>query len=314
MTPWKAYCRRPSPRFAVLSLTMITLASCDDRTSPSAEVAEHSDFAVAAIAPGIAFASAGLQPAQLSTVHTGTVSGIGPSGMLSYLSALRAKGGRVILRLHGEGMVRNEDNTFNLTKWKAQVARFRNINFSSYINDGTIVAHHMVDEPHFPSRWGGKTIPQATLEAMAQYSKQLYPILTTAVGAPSTYLASSPITYRYLDTAWSTYWTNMGSDYTRWAARQVTAAKSKGLGLIAGLNVLDGGNGSSGIRGTLPKKWTMSATELRSYGSAILAQSHVCAFFMWRYQATYYDRADIKSAMAALSLKARNHARTSCRQ
>ena len=58
----------------------------------------------------------------------------------------------------------------------------------------------------------------------------------------------------------------------------------------------------------------MSASELRSYGSAILAQSHVCAFFMWRYQATYYDRADIKKAMSELSLKARNHARTSCRQ
>jgi hypothetical protein len=293
---------------------MITLASCGDRTSPSAEAAEHPDFAVSAIAPGIAFASAGLQPAQLSTVHTGTVSGIGPTGMLSYLSAVRAKGGRVILRLHGEGMVRNADNTFNLTKWKAQVARFRNINFSSYINDGTIVAHHLVDEPHFPSRWGGKTIPQATIEAMAQYSKQLYPTLITAVGGPSTWLASAPITYRHLDAAWSTYWTNMGSDYTRWAARQVTAAKSKGLGLIAGLNVLDGGNGSSGIRGTLPKKWTMSATELRSYGSAILAQSHVCAFFMWRYESTYYSRTDIKSAMSALSLKARNHARTSCRQ
>jgi hypothetical protein len=234
--------------------------------------------------------------------------------MLSYLSQVRAKGGRVLLRLHGDARVRNDDNTFNLAKWKTEIARFRNIDFRSYINDGTIVAHHMIDEPHFPSRWGGKTIPQATVEAMAQYSKQLYPTLITAAGAPSTWLASVPTTYTHLDAAWSTYFSNMGSNYTLWAARQVTAAKSKGLGLVGGLNVLNGGNGSSGIRGTEPRRWTMSASELRSYGSAILAQSHVCAFFMWRYQATYYDRADIKKAMSELSLKARNHARTSCRQ
>ena len=310
----KVFCRQPVWRLAVLSFMMMALVSCDDRMSPSAEIAEAPDLASSTVPPGIMFASSGLAPSQLGTVHTGTVTGIGPSGLLSYLSQVRAKGGRVILRLHGDAMVRNADNTFSVDKWKTQVARFRNIDFRSYINDGTIVAHQLVDEPHFPSRWGGKTIPQATVEAMAKYSKDLYPTLTTIASAPSTWLAAVSVTYTYLDAAWSTYMTNMGSDYTRWAARQVTAAKSKGLGLVGGMNVLDGGNGSSGIRGTLPNRWTMSASELRSYGSAILAQSHVCAFFMWRYLSSYYDRADIKSAMSELSVKARNHVRTSCRQ
>ena len=308
---------RPNSRIALFSLmTLMTLTSCDtsERMSPSGEAADYPDFAGSAIAPGIMFASSGLSPSQMNSVHTGTVSGVSPSGMLTYLSQVQAKGGRVLLRLHGDAMVRNDDNTFNLSKWKTQIARFRNIDFTKYINDGTIVAHHMIDEPHFPSRWGGKTIPQATVEAMAQYSKQLYPTLITAAAAPSTWLASVSTTYTHLDAAWSTYFSNMGSNYTQWVERQVTAAKSKRLGLVSGLNVLNGGNGSSGVRGTEPKRWTMSASELRSYGSAILAQSYVCAFFMWKYQATYYDRADIKSAMSELSLKARNHARTSCRQ
>src|SRR5512134_3050219 len=110
------------------------------------------------------------------------------------------------------------------------------------------------------SRWGGKVIPQATVEAAAAYSKQIWPTLPTIVNAP--------------------------------------------LGLFAGLNVLDGGDGSSGFHGNYPGKWAMSAAELRTYGTALLSQSYVCGFGMWECRSAYYDRADVKSAMADLSAKA----------
>jgi len=82
----------------------------------------------------------------------------------------------------------------------------------------------------------------------------------------------------------------------------------------AGLNVLDGGNGSSGFHGNYPNAWAMSASELRTYGSALLAQSYICGFTMWKYTSAYYDRADIRSAMGELSTKAKAHVKTSCRQ
>lgn len=129
-------------------------------------------------------------------------------------------------------------------------------------------------------------IPQSTVEAAAKYSKQLWPTLPTIVNAPAHWLAASTITYTSLDAGW----------------------------VFAGLNVLDGGDGSSGFHGNYPKKWAMSANELRTYGSALLSQSYVCGFAMWKYSATYYDRADVKSAMTDLSAQARTHARTSCRQ
>jgi hypothetical protein len=295
---------------------VLSLGACNsgDRLSPSADPSIPPQLAASALAPGIVFASTGLTPAQFNSVHTGTVTGATPSTLLAYLAQVKAKGGRVLLRLHGDGAVRNADNTFNLDKWKTSIARFRNTNFGSYITDGTIVGIHLIDEPHFPSRWGNKIIPQATVEAMAQYSKQLWPTLTTVAAAPPTWLSASPITYKYLDAAWSTYMANMGSNYTRWTASQVSAAKSKGLGLIGGLNVLDGGNGSSGYVGNLPHRWAMSATELKNYGTALLSQSYLCAFVMWKYTSTYYGRADVKSSLAALSALARAHARTSCRQ
>lgn len=134
------------------------------------------------------------------------------------------------------------------------------------------------------------------------------------MSAPANWLASAPVTYVHLDAGWAVFRSKTSSSPAAWAAQQVKRAKSKRLGLVAGLNVLDGGNGSSGIRGTQPRTWAMSAAELRKYGSAVLSQSHVCAFSMWRYSASYYNRADVKSALADLSAQARRHAKTSCRQ
>jgi hypothetical protein len=121
------------------------------------------------------------------------------------------------------------------------------------------------------------------------------------------------VTYTYLDAGWAQYASGKGEAAT-WIAAEVAAAKRKGLGIAVGMNVLDGGNGSSKIPGRTRGKYSMSASEIRSYGSALLNQSYACGFFNWSYDGTYYGRSDIKSAMADMSTKARSHARTSCRQ
>jgi hypothetical protein len=306
-------------RAVSLGVTMVVTVACvdEDRLGPTAmaDPVAVPDNTAAAVLPGIVFASAAMTASQINSVHTGLVESPTPSGLLSFLSQVRAKGGRVLIKLAGgESTYKNADGTFNLTKWKTGVDRYRNIDFNSYIADGTIVGHFLLDEPHFAGRWGDKTIPQATVEAAAQHSKQRWPNMPTLVSAPANWLASVPVTYVYLDAGWAMFRSKTSSSPTDWIAQQVRRAKSKGLGLVAGLNVLDGGNGSSGIRGTQPRTWAMSAAELKRYGSALLSQSYVCAFAMWRYSATYYGRTDVKSAMADLSAQARSHARTSCRQ
>jgi hypothetical protein len=312
--------RRPGRSRAVaLGLFAVLAAACadSDRVGPSSEIelGTAPDVAAAATASGIVFASTKLTVSQLNTVHTGIVYTATPSGLLTTLSQVKAKGGRVLIRLAGgENDYKNADGTFNLAKWKSGADKFRNINFNSYITDGTIVGHFILDEPHFPSRWGNKAIPQATVEEVAKYSKQLWPNLPTLVAAPANWLAQAPVTYVNLDAAWATWRAKTASSPTTWIANQVSRAKSKGLGLVVGLNVLDGGDGSSGIRGTLAKTWAMSATELKNYGTALLNQSYACAFVNWRYDAGYYGRTDIKTAMADLGAKARSHAKTSCKQ
>jgi hypothetical protein len=191
------------------------------------------------------------------------------------------------------------------------VDRFKDINFSSYIADGTILGHYLLDEPHFPSKWGGSIVPQSMVEEMAQYSKQLWPAMTTMISSPPRWLAEAGLSYTYLDAAFAQFEWNYGSG---WIGKEVAAAKAKGLGLVVSLNLLDGGDGTSGIPGTYGGRWAMSASEVRSYGSAMLAEAYICGFTMWKYTPEYYSRPDIQSAMTDLSILARNHVTTSCRQ
>jgi hypothetical protein len=268
--------------------------------------------------PGLVFGSSGgVLNSYLNAVHTGWLNGgsISPSNVLANLSAARAKGGRVVLKLckGKDSYVKNTDGTFSITKWKSLVSQYRNVNLDPFIKDGTIIGHYLIDEPHRAQRWGGKAISYSTLEEMAKFSKDIWPDLSTMVRVTPSWLGGASFTWKYVDAGWTQYRSTMG-DPARWVKSEADAASREGLGLVVGLNVLDGGNGSSKIRGYSSGKWAMSATEIRNYGSAMLGVSQACAYFNWTYDSDYYGRTDIKNAMADVSGLARKHAKTSCRQ
>lgn len=202
--------RRGWFRAVSLGVTMVVTIACadGDRLGPTAvaDPVGGSDNEAAATLSGIVFASSALTVSQINAVHTGLVEAPTPSGLLSFLSQVRAKGGRVLIKLAGgESTYKNPDGTFNLTKWQSGVDRYRNLDFSSYVADGTIVGHFLVDEPHFASRWGDKGIPQTTVEAAAKHSKQRWPNMPTLVNAPANWLASVPVTYVHLDAGWAMF-------------------------------------------------------------------------------------------------------------
>jgi len=265
--------------------------------------------------PGIVFASNNMSSTYFDSIHTGAKrGGITPENVISVLTDARARGARLVLKFSlPDPYIQNSDGTFNFAKWKDLVNRYRNIDLNTFIADGTLLGHFLIDEPHMADKWGGKIVPQATVEAMAQYSKQIWPDVNTLVHTKMTWLASTSVVYHYLDAGWVQYASSKGPVST-WASTEISNAKTKGLGLVMGLNVLNGGNGSSGIRGTKSGQYSMSGSELRSYGTTILDQTYACAFVLWEHTPTYYDRTDIKSAMSALSLKAKAHVKTSCRQ
>ena len=289
-----------------------TLAACDtDRLTNSSEAPAATEVEpVSTPAPlfasgfrgGIPFGTFALPTNEFGPVYNGAHRNLAPEVILAELAAIKSQGGRVVLMFAGnEQYYRENNHRFSLTKWKARVDRFKGINFSSYIEDGTIIGHYLIDEPNDDFNWGGQAIPGSVVEQMAGYSKQLWPKMGTIVRTEPGYMLQTGGPYRYLDAAWAQYAARKGSpqDYFR---RNVADAQRAGLALIAGMNISLGG----------PTGGEMSASLVQSVGSALLAESYPCAFINWQWRAPYMARADIKAAMANLSAKAAAHGARSC--
>ncbi len=86
---------------------------------------------------------------------------------------------------------------------------------------------------------------------------------------------------------------------------EVRAANDEGLKVVWGMNVLDGGDGSSGKHFNSSTKYSMSASEVLKYGKALLAASNACGFLMWMYQTDYMASSGILDAMKTLSAAAK---------
>jgi hypothetical protein len=306
-------------RAPLLGAILIATASCDrpDLTEPI-EASEPAAVPEATVEPAgdlePAFATAyqgGIpigffrQPnTAFGSIYSGAKQTIAPSALVSTLRQIKARGGKVVLSLADhEKYFKDSRGHFSFTKWKARIDRYRNINFSSFIKDGTITGHFMIDEPQDVKNWNGVAVSGATLEAMAKYSKQLWPGMATIVRAPPAKIRWRG-TYRYLDAAWAQVENPRGTlDVTAFINSNVSAAKSQGLALVIGLNVSKGGTGFR----------RMTASQIRSWGSKALANSYPCAFLSWTYEGSYLATAPVRDAMRYLRSRAQSRGSKSCR-
>ncbi|HEX2249126.1 MAG TPA: hypothetical protein VHH32_02185 [Gemmatimonadales bacterium] len=239
-----------------------------------------------------------------------------PATLLSDLEAARRTNTRVILNLTGNEHYLRDEKGFSFEKWKNRVDGFRGLDFSSYIADGTIIGHLVLEEPTDRTNWNGHMVSPAQLDELARYSKELWPNMATIVRAWPDYLIGH--TYKYLDATWAQYCPHCGSTTYRlpieaFIPKMVREARAVGLALVGGLNVLDGGSGSSGIPGNKVGKFAMSAKEIKTWGEVYLAEPYICGFLMWEYEEKYFSRSDIKAVLAELRDKAKNHPKKECR-
>jgi hypothetical protein len=251
------------------------------------------------------------QPARtLGPDFTGTVYDAVPDSLLFTLEAARQAGVRLFLSLTGNEQYNRDENGFNLDIWKQRVDRFRGIDFTSYINDGTIIGHRVLDEPSDPSNWNGKVVTPAQIDEMAQYSKSIWPTMAAVIRAWPAYVKGYQ--FQYLDAVWAQYVARFGP-IDAFIANNVRDAQAAHLGLIGGLNLLNGGSSTSGIPGRAKGKYGMSASEITSWGSTYLSEPYICAFMMFEYDANYLSQSDIKQALVQLTDKARSHPGKDCR-
>jgi hypothetical protein len=302
-------------RACLLATLVLALGACDgaDRfTQPSDDpvdvaaatpVAFDGGSLASSYRGGIPFGNFAQPSSAFGAQFNGGLKIISPSSLLAELATIKARGGRVVLNIAG-GQSRYTDGKghFSLNLWKASVDRYKGVNFSSYINDGTVISNYLIDEPHDEANWNGMKVSPATLDEMARYSKELWPNMPTVVRAYPDYLAGLNGKYEYLDAAWVQYVHRFGDidDFTR---KHASLAQQKGLSLIGGLNTLAGG----------PDKRQLTADQLESWGSALLSSGQICAFISWEFDAKYLERAEIKRAMAVLAGKAESRASKSCR-
>jgi hypothetical protein len=251
---------------------------------------------------GIPFGMSSQPTGAFGEVFNGAFRNIWPEPLLEELAEIKRRGGKVVLMFAGHEMhYQDRDGHFDMGKWKARVDRFKGVDFTAYINDGTIVGHYLIDEPYDPVNWHGRPVPGSVVEEMAKYSKQLWPTLVTIVRAQPNEVRWNG-TYRYLDAAWAQYATWKG-DVTSYIRKHVADAQEMGLGLVVGLNVTKGGL----------KNRELTAKQVEDWGSTLLSSTYPCAFISWEYREPHIKRDDVVQAMKKLAQQASNRPARSCR-
>lgn len=253
-----------------------------------------------------------------------------------FLPLLQANGLKATLRLSGgNDTFTTVDGSFDLQAWKDALAVWDDACVAdaddclqSFIDDGTLVGHMLLDDI-FTFQYGGTYGTQPTaadLDEMARYSEELFPGLMTFVRnkASTMPVPEGDGQYVYLDACVNQYTNFSGysdgpiADYV---AEQAAAAASLGLDVINGLNIVDGGDGSSGVEGARVGKSAMTAAEITEYGEALMDREtfpSLQIFLMWEYDGDstpwldpefafgdlYFNQTELQEAIANLGLLA----------
>jgi hypothetical protein len=246
----------------------------------------------------------------------------------NFLPLVRAADLQVTLRLTGNNPAYTTDGNFDLQKWKDNLLAWQTACevdddcIQPYIDDGTLVGHMLIDDIF---TFSGTDPTAAELDEMARYSEELFPGLMTFVRCKASdvlNLLPDGETYTHLDAVVNQYTNFQGfSDgpIAEYVAEQAAAADALGLAVINGLNIADGGDGSSGVDGWSSGMFAMSAEEIATYGEALLdreAFPSLIMFLMWEYDgqelwsdgtsigSDYFDQSALQEAIESLGILA----------
>lgn len=162
--------------------------------------------------------------------------------------------------------------------------------------DGVVAGIVGADEPECSSCWKGEAWSDEQMIEVAEATQALIPDVPFGFREKPTELARrSPELTRMLDFGW---WQDEGPLHPAKAPKtaagrlslEIAAARALGVSLVTGMNVLDGGDGSSGVPGTYRNaaskevnRWQMSPAEIVSNGTLFLKTPQACAVVNWRY-------------------------------
>jgi hypothetical protein len=226
------------------------------------------------------------------------------------LPMVRDAGMHVTLRMTDDHDRYITNGDFDIDKWKTQVAVWADSGVQEFIDDHTLIGHMLLDDI---DTFEGLNPTAEELDEMAKYSKEVLPHLMTFVRQRATWMPvpnNSRSAYKYLDAVDNQYKSTDG-DAATYAQTEYDTAKALHVQVIQGMNIADGGDGSSGQPGWREGKYAMSADEITEYGNALLTVPSIQLFLLWEYDAeehwsddsigaNYFDQSDLQEALAGL--------------
>ena len=251
----------------------------------------------------------------VTVFHTASRSPRWTAGEL--LPMVQAAGLKVTLRITGDHEhYTDRRGNFDLRAWKAALDPWRTVDLSAFIADGTLHAHMLLDDIY---NFGGRDPTGDELDEMTRYSKEVLPELATFVREKATKMPTpSAGRYIHVDAIVNQYRHREG-DVVDWTRRQVAHARVLDVGLIHGLNIANGGDGSSQQPGWQEGRFAMSAAEIERYGAVLSAEPDVSMFLNWEYDgeekwsdgsvgSAWFDQPDQTAALAAVGARVRGSA------
>lgn len=196
------------------------------------------------------------------------------------LPLVEDSGMKVTLRLTAWNDNLATNGNFDISKWKEDLLVWKNSGVQTYIDNGILVGHMMLDDI---LTFTGANPTAAEIDEMARYSKELLPGLMTFVRNRATTMpVPADGTYDYLDAVVNQYEVLHGNVET-YAVTEAAAAKKLNVSIINGLDIADGGDGSSGQAGWRKGFYAMSDVEIMRYSEVLLHVPGVNMFLMWEY-------------------------------
>jgi len=211
----------------------------------------------------------------------------------------------------GKGNYKNSDETFNVDMWKAVLDEFDIALIQAAVDDGTAIAHYVLDEPHAGSQWSGEDVDPALVDEAACYSKSKWPNLPVLIRTHPGWAVreeGAAHDFQCVD-LWVAQYSSRKGPVDEYVAENVADAATLGAGLFGTLNPITGGDGSSGVPSPVSSsKWMMSAAEVRAYGEAFVTEPSVLGLGAWYWgygvpdsMEWYWFQPDIRASVEYLA-------------
>ena len=281
---------------------------------------------------GIPYGPSALPPDSLCTLgYTGTTLAVVPGKVLDELQRTRDCHARTFPQIR-RAKLKDSYGSLSVQATASELETWPWPELCARVKDSTIVAFHVGDDVT-ANEWG----PAPLATRLAQWDTIGSLIQARCPGAPvvlralPTQMEARP-NWQWVTTAWAQYPgpRPRAGPPEKFFSTQVASAKRQHLGLVAGINLLNGGCGpattglclrdvpGADIPGTRDNQYQVSAAELVYYKTVAMTDPYVCASVDWawgpHFKSNFHDRPEIRSAAKAVGVMAKKRPLTSCVQ